>query len=271
VEVANISTPQTIEHWLAAEKGEIGIRKKLSMRALSDGAVQIFCSVISSPERRRDHNSNMGTNLVLCVFCLGAAVGIDVTPKRFTDQTVLRQLDVVTPIPNLFMTGQDTVLCGVTLCQVTDYCARTRVTLARGLSISQFVQSFLATPIRVCISWLILKSDVPAAGGCDHRLPHGGLLRGREHRRPERMEGPQQCPAGLNDMRRRMWVMIQGVWPMTVAAPRPSVILNCNSALRCLGKRVMETRRFLCLSPTVSFNYLTNNWHNVYVRYFVLF
>jgi hypothetical protein len=45
-------------------------------------------------------------------------VGIDVTPKRFTDQTVLRQLDVATPIPNLFMTGQDTVLCGVTLCQV---------------------------------------------------------------------------------------------------------------------------------------------------------
>ncbi len=48
----------------------------------------------------------------------GAAVGIDVTPKRFTDPVVLRQLDVVTPINNLFMTGQDTVLCGVTLCQV---------------------------------------------------------------------------------------------------------------------------------------------------------
>jgi len=45
-------------------------------------------------------------------------VGIDVTPERFTDPTVLRQLDVVTPINNLFMTGQDTVLCGVTLCQV---------------------------------------------------------------------------------------------------------------------------------------------------------
>jgi hypothetical protein len=56
-------------------------------------------------------------------------VGIDVTPKRFTDQTVLRQLDVVTPIPNLFMTGQDTVLCGVTLCQVTEFSAEFRVTL----------------------------------------------------------------------------------------------------------------------------------------------
>lgn len=52
----------------------------------------------------------------------GAAVGIDVTPERFTDPTVLRQLDVVTPINNLYMTGQDTVLCGVTLCQVRIDC-----------------------------------------------------------------------------------------------------------------------------------------------------
>ena len=49
-------------------------------------------------------------------------MGIDVTPKRFTDQTILRQLDVVTPISNLYMTGQDTVLCGVTLCQVCNLC-----------------------------------------------------------------------------------------------------------------------------------------------------
>lgn len=45
-------------------------------------------------------------------------MGIDVTPERFTNPTILQQLDVATPIPNLFMTGQDTVLCGVTLCQV---------------------------------------------------------------------------------------------------------------------------------------------------------
>jgi phytoene dehydrogenase-like protein len=48
----------------------------------------------------------------------GAAVGIDVTPQRFTDPVILQQLDVATKIPNLYMTGQDTVLCGVTLCQV---------------------------------------------------------------------------------------------------------------------------------------------------------
>eukprot|EP00600_Ochromonadales_sp_CCMP1393_P012802 CAMPEP_0175004802 /NCGR_PEP_ID=MMETSP0005-20121125/4964_1 /TAXON_ID=420556 /ORGANISM="Ochromonas sp., Strain CCMP1393" /LENGTH=368 /DNA_ID=CAMNT_0016259985 /DNA_START=31 /DNA_END=1137 /DNA_ORIENTATION=+ len=48
----------------------------------------------------------------------GGAVGIDVTPKRFTDPVVRRQLDITTPIQGLYMTGQDTVLCGVTLCQL---------------------------------------------------------------------------------------------------------------------------------------------------------
>jgi hypothetical protein len=48
----------------------------------------------------------------------GAAVGIDVTPERFVDPVLREQLDVVTKIPGLYMTGQDTVLCGVTLCQV---------------------------------------------------------------------------------------------------------------------------------------------------------
>jgi hypothetical protein len=46
VEVADISTPQTIEHWLAAEKGTIGIRNKLSARAFCDVAVRAFRSVI---------------------------------------------------------------------------------------------------------------------------------------------------------------------------------------------------------------------------------
>lgn len=48
----------------------------------------------------------------------GGAVGIDVTPKRFTDSSVRRQLDCVTDIAGLYMTGQDTLICGVTLCQL---------------------------------------------------------------------------------------------------------------------------------------------------------
>ena len=68
VEVADLSTPLTIEHYLRADKG--------------------------------------------------GAVGIDVTPQRFTDPSVRDLLDVKSPIPGLFLTGQDTVLCGVTLCQL---------------------------------------------------------------------------------------------------------------------------------------------------------
>eukprot|EP00602_Paraphysomonas_sp_CaronLab_P009590 CAMPEP_0185019196 /NCGR_PEP_ID=MMETSP1103-20130426/1822_1 /TAXON_ID=36769 /ORGANISM="Paraphysomonas bandaiensis, Strain Caron Lab Isolate" /LENGTH=629 /DNA_ID=CAMNT_0027549385 /DNA_START=109 /DNA_END=1998 /DNA_ORIENTATION=- len=49
----------------------------------------------------------------------GAAVGIDVTPERFVDPVVRDHLDCVTKIPGLFLTGQDTVLCGVTLCQLS--------------------------------------------------------------------------------------------------------------------------------------------------------
>ena len=49
----------------------------------------------------------------------GGAVGLDVTPTRFIDSTIRRQLDPVTDIPGLYMTGQDTVLCGVTLAQLS--------------------------------------------------------------------------------------------------------------------------------------------------------
>lgn len=48
----------------------------------------------------------------------GCAVGIDVTPKRFVDPVVRRRLDCVTDIPGLYLTGQDTVVVGVTLSQV---------------------------------------------------------------------------------------------------------------------------------------------------------
>jgi dihydroxyacetone kinase len=41
-----------------------------------------------------------------------------VTPQRFVDPLIRERLDPVTDIPGLYMTGQDTVLCGVTLCQV---------------------------------------------------------------------------------------------------------------------------------------------------------
>lgn len=49
----------------------------------------------------------------------GSAVGIDVTPERFVDPAVRRRLDPVTEIPGLYLTGQDTVTCGVTLAQIS--------------------------------------------------------------------------------------------------------------------------------------------------------
>lgn len=48
----------------------------------------------------------------------GGAVGLDVSPARFCDQQLREDLDPITKIPGLALTGQDIALCGVTLCQV---------------------------------------------------------------------------------------------------------------------------------------------------------
>ncbi len=48
----------------------------------------------------------------------GGAVGLDVTPDRFCNPVLREHLDPISKIPGLAMTGQDTTLCGVTLCQV---------------------------------------------------------------------------------------------------------------------------------------------------------
>ncbi len=46
-------------------------------------------------------------------------MGIDVTPNRFIDSDVREALDpVVDCVKGLFLTGQDTLICGVTLAQV---------------------------------------------------------------------------------------------------------------------------------------------------------
>jgi hypothetical protein len=48
----------------------------------------------------------------------GEAVGLDVTPQRFIDPAIGDHLDPVTRCPGLFLTGQDMIICGVTLCQL---------------------------------------------------------------------------------------------------------------------------------------------------------
>ena len=55
--------------------------------------------------------------VVLCVV-VGGGVGLDVTPTRFVNPEVRKLLDHVTPVPQLYFTGQDSSICGVTLCQL---------------------------------------------------------------------------------------------------------------------------------------------------------
>jgi phytoene dehydrogenase-like protein len=47
----------------------------------------------------------------------GGAVGLDHTPERFTDWTLVERLDARTPIDGLWLTGQDTVTCGQPMVQ----------------------------------------------------------------------------------------------------------------------------------------------------------
>ena len=49
----------------------------------------------------------------------GAAVGLDVEPTRFVNPHIRDVLDPVTPVPGLYLTGQDTLICGATLCQLS--------------------------------------------------------------------------------------------------------------------------------------------------------
>jgi phytoene dehydrogenase-like protein len=47
----------------------------------------------------------------------GGAVGLDHSPERFTDWTMVERLDARTPIEGLWLTGQDTVTCGQPIVQ----------------------------------------------------------------------------------------------------------------------------------------------------------
>ena len=76
------------------------------------------------------------------VLYIGAAVGLDVTPERFTDPEIRRRLDCVTDIPGLYLTGQDTSVIGVTLAQLsgvttafrmTGFCSAVKIVLAAVL------------------------------------------------------------------------------------------------------------------------------------------
>lgn len=58
----------------------------------------------------------------------GGAVGMDVTPQRFVDPFVRDSLDMASRLPGLYLTGQDSSICGVTLCQLAGVITAFRMT-----------------------------------------------------------------------------------------------------------------------------------------------
>eukprot|EP00052_Salpingoeca_macrocollata_P016088 m.128974 g.128974 ORF g.128974 m.128974 type:complete len:672 (+) comp19917_c0_seq1:71-2086(+) len=69
----------------------------------------------------------------------GGAVGLDPSPLRYNgDLEVLHTLDVVTPVHGLYMSGQDTLLCGVVLAQLLGI-----ITACRMLGFFRTLQFFL--------------------------------------------------------------------------------------------------------------------------------
>mmetsp|Transcript_11996 Transcript_11996/g.33803 ORF Transcript_11996/g.33803 Transcript_11996/m.33803 type:complete len:615 (+) Transcript_11996:109-1953(+) len=72
----------------------------------------------------------------------GGAVGLSPCPIRYSDPVVMKRLDIITPVKNLYMTGQDTFVCGQPCVQLAG--------LIAGLRILGFVEgiSFIGDCIR---------------------------------------------------------------------------------------------------------------------------
>jgi len=67
----------------------------------------------------------------------GSAIGLDVNGGegcRFTDMSTMKKLDMKTPVPGLWMTGQDTLLCGVPMAQAAGLIAALRIAGPVGAS-----------------------------------------------------------------------------------------------------------------------------------------
>jgi len=57
----------------------------------------------------------------------GSATGIDNTPARYVDSEEMRRLDMRTYIPGLWLTGQDTLVCGQPICQLAGIITALRI------------------------------------------------------------------------------------------------------------------------------------------------
>ena len=80
----------------------------------------------------------------------GGAIGLDVCPERFADPQVVQQLDMQTPVKGLWLTGQDTVLCGQPMVQIAGIFTALRITGLVG-----FLR-FSAMSVRSALQWWLL-------------------------------------------------------------------------------------------------------------------
>jgi len=87
----------------------------------------------------------------------GSAVGLDVTPTRFTDLETMDQLDMKSKIPGLWLTGHDVLMCGVPLAQLSGIFTACRIlgffrslefsVCSLKLLVTSFVRSFFVKPL----------------------------------------------------------------------------------------------------------------------------
>ena len=59
--------------------------------------------------------------------CNGGATGLNSAPARYTDDEIAEALDMKSPIEGLWLTGQDTLLCGQPLVQIAGIITALRV------------------------------------------------------------------------------------------------------------------------------------------------
>eukprot|EP00466_Bigelowiella_natans_P017217 jgi/Bigna1/90562/estExt_fgenesh1_pg.C_730053 len=108
VEMVDISTPLSIEHYLRTPRG---------------GAVGLD----QTPQR--SVKAFLRRGILRCAL----------EPMRYSDWSVQKHLDISTPIRNLYMTGQDQLVCGVVLAQLCGNAALPNPLGQLGNSYSVFV------------------------------------------------------------------------------------------------------------------------------------
>jgi all-trans-retinol 13,14-reductase len=58
---------------------------------------------------------------------IGSGISLDVTPDRFVNMAQLEILDMKSRVPGLWLTGQDTIICGIPLAQSSGLITAARI------------------------------------------------------------------------------------------------------------------------------------------------